>query len=856
MKKLLLTFLILMPLVVWTQKFPLTYYLPNIEYDPAIPSPEDFLGFQIGEWHLSHDLQLMYMRELARRSPRARIEEYGRSYEDRPLLLLTFTSAKNHENLENIRQQHLSLSRSGNSQNISIEDQPLVIYQGFSIHGNEPSGGNAAALLAYYLAAGKSPDLEKLLNEVVILFDPCYNPDGFQRFASWANTHKNKNMTPDNADREYNEAWPRGRTNHYWFDLNRDWLLLQHPESRGRVANFHRWKPNILTDHHEMGTNSTFFFMPGEPQRTNPFTPMKNQEMTEKIGNFHAEALNKIGSLYYSKEGYDDFYYGKGSTYPDALGSIGILFEQASSRGHLQNSDNGLISFPFTIRNQVATALSTQEAGVKLREELLKYQRDFFQNALKTADLDPTKAFIFGEEKDYSRLAAFTELLRKHDIKVYQLKKDQEVNGCRFVKNKAFVVPLKQSQYHLIKGIFEKLTTFKDSLFYDVSAWTLPLAYNLQYEALNDKQFSAPAMGPEVTDVTLRQGRLLGAGRYAYIIEWDDYFAPQAINHLLKKGILAKVAHRSFTMETVMGTTGFEPGTIMVPVGNNQPVPIAELREIMEQLPARFGVNVYGLGTGLTKVGIDLGSRAFSTLKLPRVMLLVGSGVSSYDAGEIWHLLDQRYDIPLTKVETGQLGRLDLDNYNTIVLANGNYNLSDGTLESLKTWHRKGGTLIFFKDAVRWAKSVGLANINLRTLPTPSDNGPRPYSSLARDRGAQVIGGAIFETRIDLTHPISYGYHRPRLPIFKKGRLFLEPAENPYAMPLQYTSEPLLSGYVSSDNLEAISGSAAVIISGMGRGNSICFADNPNFRAFWWGTNKLFANAIFFGHTISTRARE
>ena len=856
MKKLLFILLCLAWLGTESQNLSLNYYLPDIEYDPAIPTPEEFLGYQIGEWHISHDLQLMYMRELARKSNRISIEEYARSYEGRPLVLLTVTSPENHQNLDEIRTQHLALTQPGSPLSVAVSDQPLVLYQGFSIHGNEPSGGNAAALVAYYLAAGQGLPIEQLLDETVILFDPCYNPDGFQRFSSWVNTHKNKNLTPDNADREYSEAWPRGRTNHYWFDLNRDWLLLQHPESRGRVANFHRWKPNILTDHHEMGTNSTFFFMPGEPQRTNPFTPMKNQEMTEKIGNFHAKALNRIGSLYYSKEGYDDFYYGKGSTYPDAQGCIGILFEQASSRGHLQETDNGVLSFPFTIRNQVATALSTQQAAVKLRIELLDYQKEFFENAIKTADLDPTKAFIYGEQQDHARMAAFTDLLRKHDIKVYQLKEDQEINGCLFYKNKAFLVPLKQTQYHLIKGIFEKLTTFKDSIFYDVSAWTLPLAYNLEYEALTDKQFSNKILGPEVAEIPLRQGRLLGTGRYAYIIEWKEYFAPQAVNHLLSEGLISKVAHQPFTIETVLGPTKFSPGTIMVPVGNNQPVPASAIREIMEQLPARYGVNVYGVSTGLTKIGIDLGSRDFSSLQLPRVMLLVGPGVSSYDAGEIWHLLDQRYDIPLTKVETARIGNLDLDKYNTIVLASGNYSFSETALQNLKTWHRKGGTLIFFKEAVRWAKSVGLANVSFKSPPMPNNKGPRPYNSLGRDRGSRVIGGAIFETRIDLTHPLSYGYDRPRLPVFRRGRLFLEPAGNPYAMPLQYTSNPLLSGYISDDNLATLSGSAAVLISGSGRGNSVCFADNPNFRAFWWGTNKLFANAIFFGHTISSGARE
>ncbi|NRB64880.1 MAG: zinc carboxypeptidase, partial [Saprospiraceae bacterium] len=355
----------------YAQPVSLNYYLPDITYDEAIPTPQEFLGYQIGEWHISHDQQLAYMRELARLSPRITLTEYAKSHEQRRLVYLTITSEKNHNNLDDIKAQHLALNDASQSSGMDVSEMPLVLYQGYSIHGNEASGGNAAPLVAYYLAAGKDKKVMDLLDNVVILLDPCYNPDGFTRFSTWANMHKNVNLPGDPQDREYSEVWPGGRTNHYWFDLNRDWLLQQHPESQGRIQVFHEWKPNVLTDHHEMGTNATFFFMPGEKTRIYPITPQVNQDLTAAIGNYHAVALDKIGSLYYSGEGYDDFYVGKGSTYPDVNGCIGILFEQASSRGHLQESANGLLSFPFTIRNQVATSLSTQDACIGLREEIL-----------------------------------------------------------------------------------------------------------------------------------------------------------------------------------------------------------------------------------------------------------------------------------------------------------------------------------------------------------------------------------------------------------------------------------------------------------------------------------------------------
>ncbi len=255
----------------------LTYYLPDLNYDESIPTPEEFLGWQIGDWHLSHELQQAYMRMLADKSDRIVLQEYARSYEERPLLALIVTSPANHARLGELQEAHMKLSQLGTAGSDRIKDVPGVLYQGYSIHGNEPSGGNAAPLVAYYLAAAPMSEVEDLLNDNIVLLDPCYNPDGFNRFATWANMHKARKLNPDNQDREYDESWPRGRTNHYWFDLNRDWFPVQHPESRGRVQLFQQWRPNVLTDHHEMGTNATFFFMPGEPTRVYPGRPSLNQ---------------------------------------------------------------------------------------------------------------------------------------------------------------------------------------------------------------------------------------------------------------------------------------------------------------------------------------------------------------------------------------------------------------------------------------------------------------------------------------------------------------------------------------------------------------------------------------------------
>ena len=844
---------LLLPFTLLAQSKSLTYYLPDITYDPKVPTPEEFLGYQVGDWHVSHDLLCTYMRELARTSDRVTLEEYARSYEGRSMPLLTITSVRNQENIEGIRKEHIRLCDPGQSKNINIEEMPAVVYQGFSIHGNEASGGNAALLYAYYLAAGQGAEVEQLLDKVVVLLDPVFNPDGFNRFASWVNSHKSKNRVGDPNSRELNEAWPRGRTNHYWFDLNRDWLLCQHPESQGRIRNFHAWKPNILTDHHEMGSNASFFFQPGVPSRTNPLTPERNQELTMMIGRYHAKALDRIESLYYTQESFDDYYYGKGSTYPDVNGCIGILFEQASSRGHLQETDNGPLEFAFTIRNQLHTAMSTLEAGHALRKELLAMQRDFYSTAMSDSKKDETKAYVFGESYDAHRQYKFIELLRRHHIQVYTLAKDIQ----SFRQGNAYIVPTNQPQYRLIKALFNTPMTFKDSLFYDVSAWTMPMAFNIDYRAVNGSAFNKTMLGSSVESAMAPKGKVDGGrSSYAYCFEWDAYLAPNTLNAILQAGLRAKVATEPFAAKLSTGERDFNYGSIMVPI-QNQKLNAQEIYALMERLAQENEMTIYAVSSGLTEQGIDLGSPKMRPLKAPKVLLVVGGSVNSYDAGEVWHLLDQRYDMQVSMVEGSRINRMNLKDYSCIIMVSGNYGeISSNGSNKIKSWVREGGTLIAFKNAIRWAQSNGLSGAVTKLNGGKSTSGRRPYHLLDEDRGTHVIGGAIFETELDLSHPLGFGYRKSKLPVFRRGTLFLAPTKNEYASPLVYTSKPLLSGYISKKNLKTINNSSAIVVSGTGAGRVICMADNPNFRAFWYGTNKLMANAIFFSSVISSRARE
>ena len=812
------------------QSIDISYYLPqNTSYNQDIPTPKSVIRHEVGEWHVTHDKLVEYMFALAESSDRITIEDRGSTFEGRPLLLLTITSPENHNQIDAIRKAHVAATETNTA---ITTDRPIIVYQGFSIHGNEASGSNAALLAAYHLAAAESNAVKDLLDTTVILFDPSFNPDGLQRFAYWANTNKSKNLNPDPNDREYREVWPGGRTNHYWFDMNRDWLPVQLPESRARIQSFHKWLPNILTDHHEMGTNSSFFFQPGIQSRTHPLTPKLNQELTRRIGDFHAKAFDKLGSLYYTEENFDDFYYGKGSTFPDINGSIGILFEQASSRGHIQESENGILTFPFTIRNQFTAALSTLEAAKTMRIEILQYQHDFYKNARAEASKESTKAIVFGNDKDAATTYHLAEILKRHQITFHELKTDLTVSGKRFKKGHSYIVPKNQKNTRLINAMFESRTSFQDSLFYDVSAWTFPLAFNLDYA----EDVSTANLGSEVTDLQMKTGKVSGKSNYAYLMEWHEYYSPKALHKILGQNIRAKVAMKPFKLNGKV----YDYGTILIPV-QNQSQNSETLFSILNQVASENHLQIDAVSTGLTQ-GIDLGSSQFKALDQPKVALIVGNGIRSYDAGEIWHLFDQRFDMQLTKLDTESILRANLERYNTIILPSGS--LSGEASKKIKEWVENGGTIIGYRNALKGLNKNEFIKLDFKKM----DRVAKAISFEQRSdyNGAQVIGGAIFEAKQDRSHPINFGYKNDRISMFRNNTLFMKADKQSYNNPIQYTKNPLLSGYISKSNLDSLSLSVPFKVKRLKSGKVVVFTDNTNFRAFWYGTNKLLMNAIFF----------
>jgi hypothetical protein len=824
----------------------LEYYLTdNISYNVSVPTPEQFAGHEVGEWHLTHDKLYFYMIELAKVSDRALWEEYGRSHEKRPLGQLIISSEENIRNMEELRQQHLQLCDPSKSENLDISSMPVFIKLGYGVHGNESSASNSSVLIAYYLIAGEGKQIDELLDDAVIMVDPSLNPDGMQRHSTWVNFTRSMNNNPDPSSWEFSESWPGGRTNHYWFDLNRDYIMLQHPESVGRVAAFHKWKPNINTDHHEMGANATFFFQPGIQSRNNPLTPPENQELTAEIGRYHEKYLNAIGSLYYTEETYDDFYLGKGSSYPDIHGSVGILFEQAGVRGHLRETPGGSLSFPFAIRNQFTVSLSSLEAGLRMREKLLESQRKFYKDALIQSEKHPVKAYIFTEPTDNARISEFIRNLLRHQIKICKLNRDIIKDGIQYKAENSFIVPLRQPEYLFIRSLFEPVKEFTDSIFYDVSTWVLPMSFNIQYTGITSLKELAALTGTEITGPPMKQGQLLASeDAYAYLFEWNEYFAPKALYLLQKVGLTARVSTREFTYDDGSLRKSFSPGTILIPA-HGQLMRRDAIYSLMDSVANDCRITVFGVKTGLTTEGIDLGSSAFNILKKPSVIMITGEGTSSSDIGEIWHLLDTRFNIPVTMVTAARIANVDLSRYNVLIIS-GSPDLGPSGTENIREWNRRGGTIIAYKGGNTWISRNKFAELDYIPSVVP-DIKEGIYINRSANNQVHQIPGSIFETVLDLTHPLCYGYTRNNLPVFKRGTSVVRINSNIYNNPVRYTENPLLSGYCTEENIERIKGTAFASVH---RNGIISIYDNTNFRAIWYGTTKIFLNALFFGQIM------
>ena len=823
------------------------FRLQGVVYDPAVPTPEEVLGHALGKAPVRHHKLVQYIRQIAQASPRMTLETIGYSHERRPILFIVVTSPENHARLEAIQAAHIRLTdpASGVTPKAGM---PVVTWLNYGVHGAEASGMDAALPTLYHLAAARGEAIEAQLRDSVILITAIFNPDGHSRRAAWVDQNLSRVINRDRAHRLHNTAWPGGRTNHYWFDLNRQWLLLTQPEPRAWVAKWHQWRPNLSIDYHEMGSGQTYYFHPGVPGRTNPQVPKEAEALLLEFADYPASFMDAEARLYFNQEIFDNFYIGKGSTYPLVNGAIGVLFEAGRATGGEVETDVGIKSYRDNIRTHFRTGLKSIEAGIGMREKLLDYQKRFYENALAAGRRDRVKAYVFAAPEDPARVNHFIDVLRRHRIEVHLLASEVSAAGKTYRAGQAYIVPTAQPQYRMIAALFETITEFGDNAFYDVSSWTLPLSFDLDYGSLHGRRLDPATLGASV-EAVFEKAPEPDQAPFAYAFDWSRYYAPKALYRVVSQGLLARASLRPLTLETTKGPVGLSPGSIIVPL-ERQTKSRPEIHAIMRAIALEDGIPVHAVTTGRAISGGDLGGPSVRPVKAPKPLIVVGTGVSPNDAGEIWHLLDYRMHIPLTMIDLEDLHGFDLSDYTHLLLPGGNYKkLHEKLAKKVAEWVEAGGVLIAIRQGAEWAHGKVLYADDKKSEETPETSQPErlPYAEKEPTEALELVAGTIFRGRLDTTHPIGFGYADADIASQRDTTIIFERPQNPYATVVQYADEPLISGYASAENQKKIAGTAMLIAERKGKGSVILFTDNPNFRGIWFGTNKLFLNGLFFG---------
>jgi len=822
------------------------FFSDKIDFSTHVTTPESYLNYDVGEWHISPEALNGYMQKLAIQSQRASIETIGYSHERKAITEIYFSSPENIQNIERVRKAHLSAK--------NPDEDILVLKLGYSIHGNEASGSNAAPLVAYYLAASQEPWLVEFLKKTVVILEPSQNPDGLARFATWVNQHKGQTTNFDGAHREHKESWPSGRTNHYWFDLNRDWIFTVHPESQARINAYYKWRPHVFGDYHEMGGDiRSYFFQPGHAKRIHPNTPPENQAITLELARHHARSLDELGQPYYTEERFDDFYYGKGSAYPDATGAIGLLFEQSSVRGHARTLGGENITFSDGIANHLATSLSLIKGADSLRQRILSYRFDYQSQQQRKLSKSKVQGYVFSDDGDAGRAKRLRDILKIHRIPVYTLENDITINDHKFKKQNSWYVKIEPAKFGLIESLFDTRTKFEDTVFYDISTWNLPLAFNLPYAPVARKSRIKTKL---LTTESAASWQKIGQKNpVAYAFEWGQLRAPHMLQALLSKALFPRLSVLPLSVESHVGTTvSLKAGTIIIqPTNDNQH---ALVRDVIDQYP---DIQVHGLISGLTPKGPDLGSRSMKVIRPIRPALLVGQGAATTEVGEIRYAVDNSFGVPLTILDLNNVNSSILKEYSHLLMANGVYSSYKSVPAILKAWVKSGGVLIAQSGAAKWAETNILfpKESNVNKL---NDNKPKnrnAYQSYEQAVGRRTIKGAVFKATADLTHPLLFGYNNEQIPIFYNAKKSLLWPENSYDTPLIFGDTDLLvAGYADQDKIQFIHNTPALAIHKLGKGKAILFGHNPNFRAIWLGTQKLYANALFFAQAIEKREDE
>ncbi|MFB3131292.1 MAG: M14 family metallopeptidase, partial [Rhodothermales bacterium] len=796
-------------------------FSPEGVYDASIPSPADFLGYELGEQFTFYADVVAYLKALDAASDRITMHEYGRTHEGRPLHYLVVASPENHARIDEIRQNNLRLAEgealSNADADVLIAAQPVIPWLSYNVHGNEPSSTEAVMQVAYRLAAGQDAAVTSLLAEAVIILDPCINPDGRDRFAYWNRTMQNHLVNTNDDDMEHYEPWPGGRTNHYWFDLNRDWVWLVHPESQGRIAAYQQWLPQVHVDYHEMGANSNYFTMPGQtPHNLN--LPDEYEQWAETFGQANARAFDQHRINYFTREAFDFFYPGYGSSYPSIMGGIGMLTEQGGADGlAVETNDGYVLTLRQGIFDHYTTSLATLRASVENREALLRYYRRFFT---QQANKSNTAAYLLADDGGMGYAYDVVDMLLKHGVRVERASDSFTARdarsywdgqaGQRTFEAGTFIVLTDQPRHVFINTILQRQMAIEDSVMYDMATWSAPLAYNL------DAAWTTSPPTVKTTPLTEAPAPPSGVtnpgAQYAYVIDWRQRHAPKALAMLWEAGYRVRSARKTFGD----GTHSFSRGSLVVLLGRNLDK-LSEAQADVERIAREAGVVIVGMDSGRMAEGIDLASSDSRPVKKPKVALLADRPFSAYTAGQLWYLFDQETGLGLTRIRGDQFSGVKLSDYDVLVVP-GAFNLSgviDSTqVERLQAWVRDGGTLVATEGSALFLTKnrSGLTGVELASdqeekedeeeADEPDPSAYTTYAAREDSTGLARIPGSAFTGWLDQTHPLAFGLP-DRLYSLKFITDALEPNEELETVGYYHkdAASLLASGYASQENL-------------------------------------------------------
>ena len=816
------------------------------------PTPEQFLGYPLGTRFTPHYKVVDYFRQVATAVKNVKLEQYGSTYEGRPLIMAIVASPENYSRLEEIRQHSLDMS---NAMGNGSGNQPVIVWLSYNVHGNEAVSTEAAMKTLYELADNGNAQTQQWLKNTVVIIDPCLNPDGRERYVSFYNSVRSLQPDVQRYSREHNEPWPGGRSNHYYFDLNRDWAWQTQKESEERVAKYNQWMPQVHVDFHEQEIEAPYYFAPAAEPFHEVITPWQRQ-MQVMIGKNNAKYFDQQGWLYFTKERFDLFYPSYGDTYPMYNGAIGMTYEQGGSgRAGLAvlKKDGDTLTLAERINHHYATGMSTIEVASQNAGKIISEYVRYFEAAKKTPR-GVYKSYVV-KAGNMEKLHSLAALLRKNNIAFGFGAATGNATGLNYFtgKTEAFsisredlVISAYQPHSNMLRVLFEPVSHLSDSVTYDITAWALPYAYGLTSYAV--KQSLRPLTGaPEMPSNT----PLSAQKPYAYLARWNSIRDAKFLASLLQKQVKVRFTEAPFTV----GGKDFAPGTLVITRSGNERKG-GQFDELITTEANRLGILLDAVSSGFVDKGTDFGSDKIRFIKQPRIMMLTGDDASSLGVGEVWHFFEQQLHFPVTVVNERNMDAISWDQTDVLILPDGIYKIftDKAAAARLKEWISNGGKLIAMETAavqlagadwgIKLKKEEEQKEDDEKKAAAHPYEAVKPYANRERESVKQFIPGAIYKVQLDVTHPLAFGYPAFYYTLKQDARLYEFIESGGWNVGV-LKKDSYLSGFVGADTRRQLKDGLLFGVKEMGEGEVVFLADDPLFRSFWENGKLLFSNAVF-----------